>query len=132
MAVGKRTIRLFEFSVGLHAMAHGQDGLIIQIQLACQFSRRLALANASHEENDLLGRPLTALKDCARVQVVNRSAMFTTLNVQGTDLGSPKLSGLFYALFTFGTFQSLWMKMLKYPRGAIFFIEQFCDWKFHP
>jgi hypothetical protein len=94
----------------------GQHGFVVQIQLGYQFSRRLTLANASHdshEENDLLGRPLTALKDSARVQVVNRSAMFTTLNVQGAGLCSPKLSRLFYVSFALGAFQPLWMKMLK-------------------
>jgi len=131
MAVRQGSIRLFEFGVGLHSMAHGQHGLVIQIQLGCQFSGRLTLANAPHEENDLLGRPLTALKDCARVQVVNRSAMFTTLNVQGAGLGSPKLSRLFYASLALGAFQPFGMKMLQDPLRAIFFIKQFCDRKFH-
>jgi hypothetical protein len=75
MAVGESGIRLFQFGVSLHSMAHGQHGLVVQIQLGCQFFRRLTLANAPHEENDLLGCPLTALKDCACVQVVNRSAL---------------------------------------------------------
>lgn len=131
MTVGESGIRLFKFCVGLHAMAHGQYGFVIQFQFGSQFSRRLALANAAHQEHDLPGRPLTALKDCARVQVVNRSTMFTTLNVQCAGLCSPKLSGLFYVSFALGTVQSLWMKVLKYPLGAFFFIEQFCDWKFH-
>jgi integrase len=38
---------------------------------------------------------------------------------------------MFYALFALGTFQSLWMKMLKEPHGTIFFVKEFCDWKFH-
>ena len=67
MAVGESGIRLFEFGLGLHSMAHGQDSLVIQFQLRRQFSRRLTLANTSQEQNNLLGRPLTALKDCARV-----------------------------------------------------------------
>ena len=92
MAVRESRIRLCKFGVGLHSMAHGQHRLVVQIQLGCQFSGRLALAHASHEKHDLLGRPLAALKEGARVQVVNRSALFTTLNVQSATLGSPKLS----------------------------------------
>ena len=92
MAVGEGRIRLFEFGVSLYSMTHGQHGLIIQFQLCRQFSRGFAFTYASHEENDLAGRPLTALKDCARVQIVNRSTRSTPLNVQIARLCSPKLS----------------------------------------
>jgi len=92
MAVGESGIRLFEFSVGLHPMAHGQHGFVIQIQLGCQFSRRFTLAYASHEQHHLLGRPLTALKDGPRVQVVDRSTIFTPLNVQSAGSRAPKPS----------------------------------------
>jgi hypothetical protein len=40
--------RLFEFSIGLQLMAHGQ-GFVIQFQLGGWFSGGLALANASHQ-----------------------------------------------------------------------------------
>jgi hypothetical protein len=49
MAVGEGGHRLFEFSVGLHPMAHGQHGFVIQFQLGGEFSAGLAFANASHQ-----------------------------------------------------------------------------------
>jgi hypothetical protein len=57
--------------------------------------------------------------------------MFTTMNFQFAGLCAPKLSCLLYASFAFGTLESLWMKMLEYPLSAIFFVQEFCDWKFH-
>ena len=122
---------LFEFGVGLYSMTHGQHSFVIQFQFGGEFSGGLAFANASHQQDNLPGRPLTALKDCSGIQVVNRSAMFTTLNFQFAGLSAPKLSGLFYASLALGTLQSLWMKMLEYPLSAIFMVKQFCDWKFH-
>ena len=85
-------MRLFEFGVGLHSMAHGQHSFVIQFQFGGEFSAGLAFANASHQQDDLPWRPLTALKDCAGVQVVNRSAMLTTLNFQLAGLSASKLS----------------------------------------
>ena len=83
---------LFEFGVGLHSMAHGQHSFVIQFQLGGQFAGGLAFANAAQQQDDLHGRPLTALKDCSCVQVVNRSAMFTPMYFQLAGLSAPKLS----------------------------------------
>ena len=97
MAVGEDGSRLFEFGVGLHPMAHGQHGFVIQFQFGGQFSCGLAFANASHQQDDLSGRPLAALKDCTRIEVVNCSAPFTTMDLQFAGLGVSELSCLFYA-----------------------------------
>ena len=82
MAVGECASRLFEFCVGLHSMAHGQHRFVVQLQFGGQFSRGLAFTNASHQQDNLHRRPLATLKNRTRVQVVNRSAIFTTLNFQ--------------------------------------------------
>jgi len=131
MAVREGGLRLFEFGVDLHPMAHGQHSFVIQFQFRGQFSCGLAFANASHEQHDLSGRPLTALKDRASVQIVNRSTMVATIDNQFAGLSMPERSGLFYASLTLGTLESLWMKMLENPRSTIFMVEKFCDWKFH-
>ena len=85
-------MRLFEFRIGLHSVAHGQHGFVIQFQLGGEFSGGLAFANASHQQDDLHWCPLTALKDCSCVQVINRSAMFTPMHFQLAGLSTPKLS----------------------------------------
>ena len=103
-------------------MTHGQDRFVIQIQLCGQFSRRLTFANASQQQDNLHGRPLAPLKHGARVQVVDRSTRFTTMNFQFAGLGLPKLSRLFQAFLTLGTVESFWMKMLEYPLNAVFII----------
>jgi len=61
-------------------MAHGQHRLVVQFQLGGEFSGGFAFANASHQQDNLHGRPLTALKDGSCIQVVNRSALFTTMH----------------------------------------------------
>lgn len=92
MNIRERACRLFEFGVGLHSMAHGQHSFVIQFQFRGEFSAGLTFANASHQQDDLHGRPLTALKNGSCVQVVNRSAMFTTIYFQVAGLSAPKLS----------------------------------------
>ena len=92
MTIGEGRIRLFEFGVGLHSMTHGQHRFVIQFPLGGKFSGGLAFANAAHQQDDLHWRPLTALKDCFGVQVINRSAMFTPIHFQLAGLSAPKLS----------------------------------------
>ena len=123
MAVGESAIRLFEFGVGLYSMTHGQHGLIIQFQLCRKFSRGFAFAYASHEENDLARPPLTALKDCASVQIVNCAAMLTAMYFEFAGLGAPKPSGLLQTCLALGTFQSRWMEMFENPLCAIFWVK---------
>ena len=65
---------------------------VIQFQLSGEFSSSFAFANASHQQDGLHRRPLTALKDGSGVQVVNRSAIFTTMYFQFAGLSAPKLS----------------------------------------
>jgi hypothetical protein len=122
MAVGECGRRLFEFGIGLHSMTQGQHRFIIQFQLSSKFSGSLAFTDATHQQDDLHGRLLTALKYCASVEIVNRPALLATMNFQFAGLGLSKLSCLFQTFLTLGTFESLWMKMLAYPLHAVFIV----------
>ena len=131
MTVRESGVGLLQFCVGLHLMAHVQYGFVAQMQFGGQCLGRFTFADPSHQQYNLHGRPLTALKDRTSVQVVNPITLLTTIDFQLASSRAPELSRMIYSLLAFGTLKTLWMKVPEDPFSAAFVLKKFCDWKFH-